>query len=1029
MPVRSALERAPAPLIDPSGEAVEAGPEAITLVEVPLGQRVVVAGDLLLPVEATPSSEALAADLAATLSRWQGPGVVVLAGNVFAAPAGTPGLGAEEVRRALDAHPQLTEALRSFAGEGERRLLLLPGWRDPEVGSDPSIVTELYALGAEVVPAVDLDLRTGVGTRRVAIRSGNPTPGAGCLEGCPEGRRPWLEGIDRLEDPASATRFVTSRTLYRRLSRFVWVPPLLAVVVALVVHLSPVFRGMEHLVKRASGPHHLLLRAYSASWHDRLAFTIVAIAVSEILLGLSVAVLSRRIWRQHAGPQPMAPAGAPQGPVPDGAHAGSSGMLVHGVDALDEARRVTEGGGGGLIVGGRLRAELTHLGPGFFACPGGTTEVVREEQGRLGLPPVFHHHRQLSWIELESGADLHVRLLLADADLPHATRFERLVSTHAAMKGHRAGLHPALAAGWPRGGSWPPAPDVKVHGSRLRLVRRLAATAIFAAGLLDLLMAVVRPTTSHVHFVTDYLPLGVAQAAGALVVLAGISLMMLARGVLRGQRRAWFVAVVVLGISLVLHLLHAASVVGIVLAALVLVLLLVERAAFGARTDPVSQRSALVTLLVGVLVTVAAATTVIEVTANVHHEHLPGWPVVVWGAVGRLAGYHAVALPEATDDWISPGLLGLGLALAVVVLFLFTRPVVDRRLSAGRSGGRRVAEHRARDIVRRHGNGTLDYFALRDDKHWFFHRDSVVAYAVYGTTCLVSPDPIGPESERRHVWDAFRRFCDRNGWGVTVMAAGEDWLPLYRDSGMRHLYLGDEGVVDLQNFSLQGGKMKGLRQAVNRIQRYGYRIEFFDPTRIPAELAEPLRQLCTLTRRGEAERGFSMTLSRLFDPRDTGLLAAVAFGPDGGPVALCQFVPAAGIGGYSLDLMRRDIGEHPNGLIDFVLCETIEHLRKQGHRGLSLNFATLRAMLDEDNGDGLPQRVERWVLRRMSGLFPIESLWRFNSKYQPDWLPRYLVFDSPERVPPSVVACLRAESLSEVPVVGRFLTPAGARKG
>ena len=64
----------------------------------------------------------------------------------------------------------------------------------------------------------------------------------------------------------------------------------------------------------------------------------------------------------------------------------------------------------------------------------------------------------------------------------------------------------------------------------------------------------------------------------------------------------------------------------------------------------------------------------------------------------------------------------------------------------------------------------------------------------------------------------------------------------------------------------------------------------------------------------------------------------------------------------------------------------------------------------------------------MSGLFPIESLWRFNSKYQPEWLPRYLVFDSPERVPPSVVACLRAESLSEMPVVGRFLTPAGARK-
>ena len=72
--------------------------------------------------------------------------------------------------------------------------------------------------------------------------------------------------------------------------------------------------------------------------------------------------------------------------------------------------------------------------------------------------------------------------------------------------------------------------------------------------------------------------------------------------------------------------------------------------------------------------------------------------------------------------------------------------------------------------MRRHGTGTLDYFALRDDKQWFFHRDSMVAYAVFGGVCLVSPDPIGPFSERAHVWDAFRRYVDRNGWGLGVMA-------------------------------------------------------------------------------------------------------------------------------------------------------------------------------------------------------------------------------------------------------------------
>jgi lysyl-tRNA synthetase class 2 len=579
---------------------------------------------------------------------------------------------------------------------------------------------------------------------------------------------------------------------------------------------------------------------------------------------------------------------------------------------------------------------------------------------------------------------------------------------------------------------------------RVRRVRRLAAGAIFLAGLFDLLVAVSRPAAGHLHLVREYLPLGVAQAAGALVALAGIGLMMLARGMLRGQRRSWTVAVGLLAATLVLHVVHGASLGGLLLTALVLLLLLAERDLFGAAADQASLRSAVLTLVVGGVVAVGAATLAIEVSGRVRHHPLPSWPVVLGAATERLVGLHTVVLPDSIDDWISPSLLAVGVGLALVALYLLTRPVVDRRLSSGGASAaktgpgrassgrtvsaRRAAEIRARDIVRRHGTGTLDYFALRDDKHWFFHRDSLVAYAVYGGVCLVSPDPIGPHGERHHVWDGFRRYCDRNGWGVAVMAAAEEWLPLYRDAGMRHLYIGDEAVVDVQQFSLQGGKMKGLRQAVNRVERNGYTVAFLDPAQVSPEVGGPLVDLMSRNRRGEAERGFSMMLGRMFDPRDTGLLLTAVYGPGGEPAAMCQFVPSAAISGFSLDLMRRDPGEHPNGLLDFALCSTIEHLRRRGQQGLSLNFAALRSTLDGESGDGLTQRVERWALRRMSGVLQIESLWRFNAKYEPGWLPRYVVYDSPEQFAPALVSILRAESLSEVPVVGRLLAPSGNRR-
>jgi lysylphosphatidylglycerol synthetase-like protein (DUF2156 family) len=165
-----------------------------------------------------------------------------------------------------------------------------------------------------------------------------------------------------------------------------------------------------------------------------------------------------------------------------------------------------------------------------------------------------------------------------------------------------------------------------------------------------------------------------------------------------------------------------------------------------------------------------------------------------------------------------------------------------------------------------------------------------------------------------------------------------------------------------------------------------------------------------------------MMLGRLFNPKDKGLLLTVVFDAEHKPAAVCQFVPSPAIKGYSLDLMRRDPGDHPNGLMDYALCQTIAYLREQGATGLSLNFATFRSVLDGEAGDGAFTRVERWALRRLSGILPIESLWTFNAKYYPKWMPRHLVYPAAESFVPVVAATLRAESITEIPLLGRLLS-------
>ncbi len=141
-------------------------------------------------------------------------------------------------------------------------------------------------------------------------------------------------------------------------------------------------------------------------------------------------------------------------------------------------------------------------------------------------------------------------------------------------------------------------------------------------------------------------------------------------------------------------------------------------------------------------------------------------------------------------------------------------------------------------------------------------------------------------------------------------------------------------------------------------------------------------------------------------------------------MAFNQYVPAPDIGGWSLDLMRRtNDPDAPNGLTDFVVLETISWMKHRGERGLGLNFAVMRAVLAGELGDGPWRKVEQKTLHRFSETMQIESLWKFNEKYDPIWRPRYVVTDAQVDRARAGIAIARAESVFELPVVGRLLTP------
>jgi len=556
-------------------------------------------------------------------------------------------------------------------------------------------------------------------------------------------------------------------------------------------------------------------------------------------------------------------------------------------------------------------------------------------------------------------------------------------------------------------------PSTAVNDWRRRdRTRQIAAIVVGAVGAIGILSAISRPLRGRLQIVLEWIPFHATRGAASTLVLVSLALVLTARGLRRGGRLAWAGTLALLSFSVALNVVKGLDIEEAALGLGAAVWLATQRHAFPVLPTRVAARRA---LLLGGGGVVAAFFGGVTLSMSLGLRHHPRFSESARAIAERLGGDSALPLPGG-GDFVTPMLVALGLGLAGTTLWLLLSPRPGRRLSAAAHAEER---ERARKVVRAYGGGTLDYFALRDDKDWFFYESSVVAHSVRRGVCLVSPDPIGPEAEREGALAAFLTYAQRQGWSIAVIGASAEWLPLYEATGMRALYMGDEAVVDCGTFTLEGPPMKSLRGAYGRVQRAGYTAEFVDPLTVTPQDRAAIEVLTVASRRGEAERGFSMTLSRMFDPHDAGLLLTIVRDGEGQIQAFLQWTPATGIGGWSLDVMRRNpAGDLPNGIMDFAIVATIFHLAPTGG-ALGLNFAMLREVVASESTSGRA-RLSKAAVRALTGKTQVESLWRFNSKYDPDWVPRYVVLDSLDQVVLQGFAMADAEGVGEIPLVGRF---------
>jgi lysyl-tRNA synthetase class 2 len=514
---------------------------------------------------------------------------------------------------------------------------------------------------------------------------------------------------------------------------------------------------------------------------------------------------------------------------------------------------------------------------------------------------------------------------------------------------------------------------------------------------------------------TDLLP-GAIAAAHAATVVAGILLLLLAHALRRRKRRAWRAAVALLASSVVLHTVKF-ELVPMTMSLAVLIALIVYRAEFRASGDPTTRWRA-----VRAFFALGAASLVVGVlTLTVLGRHVVGGPPSLLDKVQEvLAGLVGLEGPlrfvdERSTDLVGAMLLGLGLMTALTTIYLALRPPEPRsELTDADEAAMRCLLHRSPD--------SLGYFNLRRDKSvvWSESGKSAIAYRVVSGVMLASGDPLGDPEAWPGAIASFLAEAGQHAWTPAVIGcserAGNVWC---RTAGFAALELGDEAVVDVETFSLDGRPMRNVRQMVKRIERAGYTTEVLRASDVSE--GERRRALVDADawRGTETERGFSMALGRLVDPVDPDCVFVVAR-QDGVMRGFLQFVPW-GPDGMSLDLMRRDRNADA-GVNELLIVDALRACPGLGVKRVSLNFAAFRSTLERGERLGAGPVVRGWrrVLLFASRWFQIESLYRFNAKFQPTWEPRFVVFPATRDLPRIAIAALEAEAFLTWPHLRRL---------
>jgi phosphatidylglycerol lysyltransferase len=520
------------------------------------------------------------------------------------------------------------------------------------------------------------------------------------------------------------------------------------------------------------------------------------------------------------------------------------------------------------------------------------------------------------------------------------------------------------------------------------IMRILPAVLIFVLGIVNIISVLTPAMPERLRLLKDYLFVDFVSFSNSFVFITGLFLLVTAAFMLRGLRTAWWFAVGLSIISVFGHITKGIDYEEATIALLIIGSLIGTRKQYYVKTNPrlgtVGLQTAMLSMaavmLYGVVGFYFLDKRHFHIDFNIYQSF--------WYTLQNffLIGNSDLIPRDAfARDFIYLIKIS-GFASISFLVYSLVRPYVFKITPTDEE------RSRAKSLSQQFGNSALDFFKTYSDKFIYAPPDinAYISYRVSRNFAVVLENPVAENiQEMKKCVSSFGNYCYENGLKEIYYRVPKESLSVYFELSKKSLFLGQEGVVDLNSFSLEGGEKKSIRNALNKIREQGYTTHINTPP-LRDGLIQKLKAVSDewLRLTGRDEIIFSQGMFVESEIKEQTVISIENH--EEKIIAFLNIIPDYVKNEGTYDLLRKT-ADAPNGIMDHILVELFKYFKANGIRYVNLGFAPMSGLDDPHN---FTEKSMKFAYEKIRSFSHYKGQRDYKEKFNPQWNDKFLIYSN-----------------------------------